>query len=161
MQWGLCGTACCRLNKTDAHNATLGLSPKEQLPSWGFSKDHPCTGKCTNEYRHNAQSCLHAVWCSSGQLLRKRPGTPHQPGVHHHTGTTQLCQRKKIVSNQNAEAYKQASSLVPNQLHQVSSGACHSPAGNTMAKPWLGTKERNATDTHIPVNHPVTLGCAR
>lgn len=43
--------------------------------------------------------------------------------------------RRERLSNQNAEGYKQASSLVPNQLHQVSSGACHSPAGNTMAKP--------------------------
>lgn len=42
MRWSLWWTACCRLNKTNAHNATLGLSPKEQLPSWGFSKDQPC-----------------------------------------------------------------------------------------------------------------------
>lgn len=41
-----------------------------------------------------------------------------------------------------------------NQLHQVQSGACHTPAGETMA---TGTQGRNSAARHIPINHVATL----
>lgn len=40
------------------------------------------------------------------------------------------------------------------QLHQVQSGACRTPAGETMA---TGTQERKSAARLIPINHMATL----